>query len=74
VSREAGRQIGGLVCMSRHGAELSRKGVAARRVKYERLADPAGVLPEAERRRRGDLLFRAEMRRLAIRSAAARRR
>lgn len=74
MSREIGRSIGGLVTMSRHGAEISAKGVSARRARFEREADPEGKLPEAERRRRGDLLFRAEMRRLAAKSAEARRR
>lgn len=74
MSREAGRSIGGLVCQSRHGAELSRRGVAGARARFEREADPDETLPPEERRRRGELLYRAHMRRLAIRSAAARRR
>ena len=74
MSREAGRSIGGLVCQSRHGAVISAKGVKGARDKFEREADPDGTLPPAERRRRGELLYRAHMRRLAIASAASRRR
>jgi hypothetical protein len=73
MSREAGRSIGGLVCQAKHGAVISAKGVKGARDKFEREADPAGVLPLAERRRRGELLYRAHMRRLAIASAAARK-
>jgi len=49
----------------------ARQGLAA---KFEREADPDGVLPADERARRGDLLMRAHMLRMARRSAQARRR
>ena len=49
----------------------ARRGLAA---KFEREADPDGVLPPDERARRADLLMRAHMLRMARRSAKARRR
>lgn len=49
----------------------ARRGLTA---KFEREADPDGVLPPEERARRADLLMRAHMLRMARRSAQARRR
>lgn len=49
----------------------ARRGLAAR---FEREADPDGVLGPEERARRADLLMRAHMLRMARRSARARRR
>ena len=49
----------------------ARRGLTA---KFEREADPDGVLPPEERTRRADLLMRAHMLRMARRSAQARRR
>lgn len=49
----------------------ARRGLTA---KFEREADPDGVLPPEERARRTDLLMRAHMLRMARRSAQARRR
>lgn len=49
----------------------ARRGLAA---KFEREADPDGVLAPDERARRGDLLMRAHMLRMARRSARARQR
>jgi len=49
----------------------ARRGLTA---KFEREADPDGVLPPGERTRRADLLMRAHMLRMARRSALARRR
>lgn len=69
-----GRRVGGLTVQARYGgavAARARKGLAA---KFEREADPDGVLPEAERQRRAALLMRAHMLRLSSKSAAARRR
>src|SRR3954454_13074957 len=50
--------------------EPARRGLRAR---FEREADPAGVLDVAERARRADALFGAHMLRLARASAKARR-
>lgn len=49
----------------------ARRGLTA---KFEREADPDGVLTPEERARRADLLMRAHMLRMARRSAQARRR
>jgi len=49
----------------------ARRGLTA---KFEREADPDGILPPGERTRRADLLMRAHMLRMARRSALARRR
>lgn len=46
---------------------------AALRAKFERQADPDGVLPEAERQRRAEQLYKAWMASLAFKSAKARR-
>lgn len=48
----------------------ARKGLEA---KFEREADPEGVLPPEERRRRAAHLRTAHMQRLALRSAQVRR-
>lgn len=45
----------------------------ARKAKYLDRVDPGRLLPEAERQRRVESLVRADMRRLALRSAQARR-
>jgi hypothetical protein len=45
----------------------------ARRAKYLERVDPDGLLPEPERQRRADSLLRADMRRLALKSAQSRR-
>ncbi len=74
MSREVGRRIGGLTTQARHGGAVAARARAGLRARFEREADPDGSLPEAERARRADLLFRAHMLRLAERSAAARRR
>lgn len=41
--------------------------------RFERLVDPGGTLPAEERRRRAEHARRAEMQRLALRSAQVRR-
>jgi hypothetical protein len=51
--------------------EPARRGL---RAKFERQADPEGVLDAAERSRRADALMTAHMLRLARESAKARRR
>lgn len=50
--------------------EPARRGLRAR---FEREADPEGVLDAVERKRRADALFTAHMLRLARASATARR-
>lgn len=45
----------------------------ARKNKYLDKVDPDRLLPEAERERRAESLMRADMRRLALKSAQARR-
>lgn len=73
LKAQAGR-IGGLTKAARHTpAEMvapARRGFDAR---FEREADPDGVLAPAERARRADALRRAHMARLAMKSAQARR-
>jgi len=66
--------MGGLTVQARYGGAVAARARKGLRAKFEREADPDGVLPEAERQRRADLLMRAHMLRLASRSAAARRR
>jgi len=66
--------VGGLIAHSKHGPDVMLAGArAARQAKYLRAVDPAGELPEAERRRRAERLLRADMLRLAEKSAAVRR-
>lgn len=69
----AGR-IGGLTKASRYSAQEltapAREGFLAR---FEREADPDGVLSPEERSRRAEALRRAHMARLALKSAQARR-
>jgi hypothetical protein len=68
-------RIGGLTAWSRHAAETmvapAHRGFRRR---FERLVDPAGALPEAERLARADRARRAHMLTLALRSAEVRRR
>lgn len=73
MSREIGRRVGGLTTSARYSSAMGRKSVASRLARFEEEADPDGTLPEAERRRRGELLMRAHMLRLAAKSAASRR-
>lgn len=74
MSRDVGRRVGGLTVQARYGGEVAARARKGLRARFEREADPDGVLSEAERQRRAALLFRAHMLRLAERSAAARRR
>jgi hypothetical protein len=73
--QQASGRIGGLTAWSRNSehAMLSpaRSGFRAR---FERLVDPTGELPEAERAARADRARRAHMLTLAAKSAAARKR
>ena len=49
----------------------ARAGIMA---KLEREADPEGILPEAERRRRAESAYKVRMQRLALKSVEARKR
>lgn len=71
MSREAGRQIGGIVTMARHGDALRKKASAARLAKF--LAQVDSALPEKKRVKQAAQLQRAHMKRLAEKSAEARR-
>ena len=51
-----------------------RKAREAQYAAFLREADPDGTLPDAERKRRADALWRANLARMALASAAARRR
>jgi len=53
--------------------EITAKARAAFLAKFERQADPEGVLPPEERRRRAEHLRSAHFARLALASAKARR-
>lgn len=60
-----------------HTADRSAATAPARAAfiaRFERLVDPEGVLPPAERRKRAESAKKAHMLRLAVASAAARRR
>jgi hypothetical protein len=66
-------RIGALVSHSRH--DPRKTTAAARRAfieSFEKLADPEGVLPPAERRRRGEMLRRAHYTRIALKAHLAR--
>jgi hypothetical protein len=67
-------RIGGLVTASRHDPVAmtapAREGWLRR---FLREVDPDGVLPEDERQRRAEAAQRAQMSRLALKSAEARR-
>ncbi len=66
-----------LAAYAQHGhrdpREATAKARAAFLAKFERDADPAGVLPPEERRRRAESLRRAHFARLALASVKARR-
>ena len=49
----------------------ARAGIMA---KLEREADPEGLLPEAERRRRAESAYKVRMQRMALKSVQARKR
>lgn len=71
--RLAGR-IGGLTCYVRHGGRaMTAAANAANATRWEREADPQGLLPPAERARRGEALKKAWFARLGLKSAQARR-
>jgi hypothetical protein len=67
-----------LAAYAQHGHrdphEATAKARAAFLAKFEREADPEGVLPPEERRRRAESLRRAHFARLALASVKARRR
>ena len=67
-------RIGGLVRSARHdGREMTQAARTAFLSKLEREADPDGVLPPQERRRRAEALRRAHLARAALAAATARR-
>lgn len=74
AKRASTGRIGGLIAWSRNDPE-TMVGPAHRgfRRRFERLVDPNGTLPEAERMVRADRLRRAYMLSLAAKSAAVRR-
>jgi hypothetical protein len=65
--RSAFASIAGLTSVARQGPDLvaarARKGL---RAKFEKEADPEGLLDPEERARRADLLVRAHMRRIIL--------
>jgi hypothetical protein len=65
-----------LAAHSQHAQGKTNTGpaFAARMAKYERDVDPDGTLNPAERARRAKHAMAADMKRLALRSAQARRR
>jgi len=66
-----------LGAFAQHAAyDTRRTTLAAREAfnrRFERVVDPGGVLPEAERARRAEAAKRAHFQRMALRSAQARR-
>jgi hypothetical protein len=67
-------RIGAFVQKARHDPRVSTAAArAAFLAQFERQVDPAGELPEAERRRRAEYARRAYFARLALLSARARR-
>jgi hypothetical protein len=67
-------RIGAYVAHARHGGDMAVKARTAWRAKFETQVDPDGLLPPEERRLRAEAAMKAEMARLAYRSAVARRR
>ncbi len=66
-------RLGGLTLAAKHDPrEYVRPAKAAFDARWERLADPEGVLPPEERQRRADALKRAHFVRLALRSSMKR--
>ena len=69
-------RIGAEVYAATHSQEeinaRMEKARAGKQARLEHAVDPDGVLPEAERQRRADALHKAEMARLALKSAQAR--
>ena len=68
-ARLAAHTLHGKVDSTKH-TEPARKAFLDR---FEREADPEGILPELERKRRAEQLKRAHFTRMALRSAQARR-
>ncbi len=68
-----GSSKGGIATQAKYGRVVAARAHLGLVAKFERMADPDGELPEAERKRRGRLLMRAHMRDLAKKSAASRR-
>jgi hypothetical protein len=75
TSRILSARIAGLTRHAMHGSEeLSRRGREAMLSRFEAQVDPEGKLRPEERRSRALALRKAHMTRLAIASAAARKR
>jgi hypothetical protein len=75
TSRSLSNRIGGLTRHALHGSEeLSRRGREAMLARFEAQVDPEGKLRPDERRSRAVALRKANMTRLALTSAAARKR
>lgn len=53
--------------------DLTAEARAALQLKFERQADPEGVLPQEERERRAAYLRRAELARMSLKGVAARK-
>lgn len=68
------RRAGLIGALTMHGLGLTNTGPARRAFaeRFERQADPEGRLTPEERQRRGEMLRRAYMLRLAAKSAGAR--
>lgn len=68
-------RIGGFARAARHDTrEMTAAGRATFLSRFERLVDPDGILPEAERARRAESARKAHFARMAFKSAQARRR
>lgn len=68
-------RVGGLRTQGLHDPrEITQPAREAFLAKWERLADPKGVLAPPERERRARRLLKSHMLKLALASAAARRR
>jgi hypothetical protein len=67
-------RMGGLTTQGTHDpTENTRPAREAFLLRFERMADPDGILPPPERERRARRLLRAHMVKLSLASAAARR-
>ena len=67
-------RIGGLRTQGLHDPEvITRPAREAFMAKWDKLADPEGILPPQERERRARRLLKSHMLKLALASAAVRR-
>lgn len=68
-------RLGGLATAARHDTrEVTAPARRAFMARFEALVDPDGTLPPAERARRAEAAKRLHFSRLALKSAAARKR